>query len=239
MVEYKQISHNISVLDRTSNDIKYIVIHDTGNSRAGADAEMHYRYFNSMNRDSSADIFVDSKKILKTNNYYKFYTWHCGDGQGKYGVTNSNSVGVEMCINSDGNYGSAFELTVWVTQNLMEELGVSPKYVVRHYDASRKICPRTFSEESWKLWQQFKYRIGNNEKVAPMIPRNTIEDLQQDLNLLGYELIVDGIFGNKTTSAVKDFQMVFNLQVDGIAGVQTNTKLKKVVSRKQTSQPPF
>ena len=38
----KQICYNIS--NRNGTKIKYIVIHDTGNPGAGANANSHYRY---------------------------------------------------------------------------------------------------------------------------------------------------------------------------------------------------
>ena len=97
----KQIAYNIS--NRNGTKIKYIVIHDTGNTSPGANANSHYNYFNGGNRYSSADFFVDDKQALCVNDYYKYYTWHCGDGYGKYGITNENSIGIEICINSDGN----------------------------------------------------------------------------------------------------------------------------------------
>jgi N-acetylmuramoyl-L-alanine amidase len=96
----KLISYNFS--SRNKQAILYIVIHDTGNPRAGADAEAHYRYFNGGNRGASAHYFVDASSIIQTVEDYNA-SWHCGDGQGKYGITNQNSVGVEICINADGD----------------------------------------------------------------------------------------------------------------------------------------
>ena len=156
---YKQISRNVTVRNRTKADIKYIVIHDTGNTRSGANAEMHYKYFNSGDRGSSADIFIDDKEVLKINDYYKFFSWHCGDGRGQYGITNSNSIGIELCINSDGNYDKMLESAVIVVKILMKELDIPADKVVRHYDASRKNCPGTFAAGDWARWKQFKNRI--------------------------------------------------------------------------------
>ena len=49
--------------------------------------------------------------------------------------------------------------------------------------------------------------------------------LQQALNRKGYSLTVDGVFGNATENAVKDFQSkVFS---DGIVGIQTKTLLTR------------
>ena len=149
----KQIAYNFSV---RGEPIQYIVIHDTGNPSAGADARAHFNYFNSANRSSSADIFIDDDECWVVNDYHKYYSWHCGDGQGKYGITNSNSVGIEMCVNSDGNYEMAFRNTVDVARKLMEELNIPLDRVVRHYDASRKNCPASMNKGDWHKWNEFK-----------------------------------------------------------------------------------
>lgn len=47
---------------RTSN-IKYIVIHDTGNTGRGAGVNNHFIYLNGGNRNASADYFVDDKEV--------------------------------------------------------------------------------------------------------------------------------------------------------------------------------
>lgn len=152
----KQIAYNRSA--RTAA-IKYIVVHDTGNTGKGANAENHFNYFNGGDRSSSADIFVDDKQALQVNDWNKYYTWHCGDGHGAYGITNANSIGVEMCINSDGDYEKAFARTVEVVKYLMDKLGIDADHVVRHYDASRKNCPASMSGNNWAKWKEFKQRI--------------------------------------------------------------------------------
>lgn len=52
-----------------------------------------------------------------------------------------------------------------------------------------------------------------------------VEVLQKKLNDAGYNLAVDGDFGNKTLEAVKDYQKVNGLVVDGIVGAKTWEKL--------------
>ncbi len=155
-IEKKQIVYNKGTRNSV---IKYIVIHDTANKSKGADADAHFKYFNGGNRNSSADFFVDDTKILQVNDYAKYYTWQVGDGKGKYGITNQNSIGVEICINSDGNYEKAVENTVELVKHLMKELNISAECVVRHYDASRKNCPASMSGDGWAKWKEFKEKI--------------------------------------------------------------------------------
>lgn len=62
---------------------------------------------------------------------------------------------------------------------------------------------------------------------------NDVKTLQTKLNKVGYNLAVDGICGNATVAAIKDFQKKYNLAVDGQAGKNTITKLNSVISAKE------
>lgn len=48
-----------------------------------------------------------------------------------------------------------------------------------------------------------------------------VRKLQEDLNALGYQVQVDGIFGPGTEKAVKQFQAAFGYTVDGLVGKGT------------------
>jgi hypothetical protein len=66
-----------------------------------------------------------------------------------------------------------------------------------------------------------------------------VKMLQEDLDLLGYNLAVDGIFGPLTEAAVKDFQTKQGIAVDGIVGPITWGKMEaainvKIAERNQT-----
>lgn len=61
---------------------------------------------------------------------------------------------------------------------------------------------------------------------------NNVKTLQTKLNKVGYKLEVNGICGNATVTAIKDFQTKYNLAVDGQAGKNTITKLDSVIAAK-------
>lgn len=183
-----QIKYNRST--RNGAVIRYIVVHDTGNTARGANATAHYNYFNSGNRSSSADFFVDDTQILCVNDYRKYYTWHCGDGHGKYGITNANSVGVEFCINVGSNRERTIELCAKVVRELMEELNIPMERVVRHYDASRKNCPQSMSSNGWEQWYKFKEMLkGDNLTMSQYEElKNEISQLTDTVKILATEL---------------------------------------------------
>lgn len=62
---------------------------------------------------------------------------------------------------------------------------------------------------------------------------NNVKTLQTKLNKVGYKLEINGICGNATVTAIKDFQTKYDLAVDGQAGKNTITKLDSVISAKE------
>lgn len=152
-MEVVQLKNHIS---KRKEKIQYIVVHDTGNQSYGAGAEAHKNYFMTTTRKASADFLIEEDVVIKLNNYYKCFTWHCGDGKGRYGITNSNSIGIEMCVNAGSNRQKTINTTIKLVFDLMEELNIPIDRVVRHYDASRKICPASMRNENWELWRRFK-----------------------------------------------------------------------------------
>ena len=183
-----QIKYNRS--NRGGTPIKYIVVHDTGNPSRGANATAHYNYFNGGDRSSSADFFVDDTQVLCVNDYYKYYTWHCGDGRGKYGITNRNSVGIEFCINVDSDRDKTLERTAQLVRELMQELNIPIDRVVRHYDASRKNCPQSMSGNGWAQWYKFKEKLKGEDLTMAQYEelKNEISQLTETVKVLATEL---------------------------------------------------
>ena len=183
-----QIKYNRS--NRGGTPIRYIVVHDTGNPSRGANATAHYNYFNGGDRSSSADFFVDDTQVLCVNDYYKFYTWHCGDGHGKYGITNRNSVGIEFCINVDSDRNKTLERTAQLVRELMQELNIPIDRVVRHYDASRKNCPQSMSGNGWAQWYKFKEKLKGEDLTMAQYEelKNEISQLTETVKVLATEL---------------------------------------------------
>ena len=176
-INEKLVKYNFS--SRNGEKIKYISIHDTGNKRRGADANAHFNFFNGGDRQSSAHYFVDDKQILRIIKD-EDRSWAVGDGRGKYGITNENSLNIEMCINSDGDFNKTYLNTLRLTKYLMEKYNIPLENVVRHYDASRKLCPNVFKENNWEKWNKFKEDLKNIGKEQKDY-RNPITLLYENL----------------------------------------------------------
>lgn len=174
------IKYNYSA--RNGRKIEYIVIHDTGNTGKGADVNAHFNFFNGADRQSSADYFVDDHSIGQFVEDWN-YSWHCGDGKGRYGITNSNSIGIEICINSDGNYVQAVKNTVELVRFLMNKYNIDINHVVRHYDASRKSCPNQIIRGVDGItWDKFKQMVMNSDVSisAPVENKNGFYETDEE-----------------------------------------------------------
>ena len=72
--------------------------------------------------------------------------------------------------------------------------------------------------------------MANRNQLSYGSQGSEVTELQKLLNQNGYQLDEDGIFGNKTQEAVKNYQQKNNLDVDGIVGNNTWGALTKASS---------
>lgn len=152
-----------------SNNIKYIVLHDVG---AKSTAKNNVDYFAGGNRGASAHYFVDDTSIWQSVED-KHGAWHCGDGYGRYGITNQNSIGIEMCLPSGTVTAKTEQNTLELVKYLMAKYNVPADRVVRHYDASRKNCPAQFNKDGkWTRWNAFKAKlVAKSSTTKPSKPQ--------------------------------------------------------------------
>lgn len=172
-----------------NREIKYLAIHFTaGSSSKAGSAKSVKHVFES--RKASADFAVDDQDLVQFNPDLKnYYCWAVGDGNGKYGVTNKNSISIEICSslkkgtsaavpNHSGWYftDAALENAVKLSKYLMKKYNISIDRVIRHYDASRKSCPglvgwndgtlykedgsKTKEKNNSNEWIKFKKKLG-------------------------------------------------------------------------------
>ena len=163
----KNITINKTYKCKSGNNLSYrsvkpqhIVVHYTAGPSGPGNAKNNCLYFNGGNRSASADFFIDDSGIYQYNpNLDKYYTWHCGDGHGAYGITNAASIGIEVCQQGDRPYTeNEIPYLTWLVQKLMSKYDIPRSKVVRHYDASRKLCPYYYAKRPSK-WQILWRRI--------------------------------------------------------------------------------
>lgn len=165
---------NHTALKRRQSDFQFIVVHYVG---ALGDAKANTDYYKSTNVGASADFWVGlGGDIWQGNDYWNYYSWHCGGGRqsssgGKFfGVCkNANSVGVEMCVRkrsvqtmnaTDKDWYFPYATVTSAARlvaHLMKELDVDLDHVIRHYDVNGKYCPNPFVFDTGNVkWKDFK-----------------------------------------------------------------------------------
>jgi len=146
---------------RRSIQPQWLVVHDTGDE--GATAQNEHDYFNGGDRGASADVFIDSNNIIQIIDTDEFYSWAIGDGRGKYGKTNSNSMSFEMSIGSDGQpTETTIQNTLDAVKYFMNKYNIDIDHVVTHHECSDKNCPASFNTDgNWTKWNEFKNRLAN------------------------------------------------------------------------------
>lgn len=149
------------ILDRnyqnTTITPKYIIVHDTAGRAKGADADALYRYFNTPGANASSQYGTDDHQIIQMVPDNK-RAWHAGSTNGC--ITNSNTIGIEMCVNTDGDWSKTLENTIVLVKYLMNKYNIPANRVVRHFDASGKTCPEMMIVDRPQDWTYFKKQIG-------------------------------------------------------------------------------
>lgn len=140
---------------------EYLVIHETANRSIGANANAHYRYWSTNpNANASTHFVVDDQEIYQMLDL-KNMAWHVGDNKGYSNIYNTNSIGIEICVNEDGDYMQGRENTIVLTALLMRSLDMEINQLKRHFDASGKNCPY-YMLANPELWNDF---VNQVEKI--------------------------------------------------------------------------
>lgn len=157
---------------RNTSNIKYIVIHYTGND--GDSDESNAKYFKNNIVKASAHYFVDDDSITQSvpDNYSAYAVGgkkYNNAGGRLYGtVNNSNSISIELCDSvkngvvypTDKTINNAIELT----QYLMKKYNVPVHRVIRHYDVNGKPCPAYWTNDA-------KWQTSYCNKLGATIPQ--------------------------------------------------------------------
>lgn len=149
-------------INGTGNPCKYIVIHETDNYSRGASARTHAKAQHDGNfADMSVHYYCGSDGIYQAAEH-TCKCWHIGREYGGnhsiHDATNNNSIGIEICVNADGNYTVARQNAIELVKYLLQTTGIPASRVIRHFDAKGKYCPRKMMDNP-ALWEDFKAQI--------------------------------------------------------------------------------
>ena len=158
-------------INGTGNPCKYIVIHETDNYNKGANARAHAKAQHDGNfADMSVHYYCGSDGVYQAADH-TCKCWHVGrtyvSNPNNPDCTNNNSIGIEICVNSDGDYATARQNAIDLVKYLLQTTGIPADRVIRHYDAKGKYCPRKMMDNP-SLWSDFKAQIqGGSSDVTP------------------------------------------------------------------------
>lgn len=148
---------------------KGLVIHWTANTGKGADADNNRNYFNNSGVYASAHYIVDDYQIVQCLPENEM-AYHVGAKSYKptklSNYPNDCTIGIEMCVNSDGNFDKMYKNTVELAADICKRYGWTRDNLYRHYDITGKDCPRYFVDNGTAMlygfasaslgWERFK-----------------------------------------------------------------------------------
>ena len=164
---------------RPLSNIKYIVIHYTGNK--GDTAQNNLDYFaNGNTRQAGAHFFVDKKGKVGKSIAMNRTAWAVGGdhrsgrkGEAAYfgKCTNANSVSIELCdMRSKTNWEQ-----MYATRKLVKYIQSkcpNAKTIIRHWDVNGKDCPAPFTGSGNEKWTEFKRFITAGYKFTAVVTKD-------------------------------------------------------------------
>ncbi len=131
-----------------ANSMEYITIHETGNYASGADAAAHAAYLKTTSEKVSWHYSVDENGVYRHIPDNEV-AWHAGTSEG-----NTRSIGIEICVNGDGNFNRAIENAASLVRYLMGLHGIPLERVVQHNKWNGKNCPANLRLGGWHEFLQ-------------------------------------------------------------------------------------
>ncbi|MCI8281390.1 MAG: N-acetylmuramoyl-L-alanine amidase [Lachnospiraceae bacterium] len=156
------------------NTPKYIVIHETDNWNQGAGAKRHASAQAAGHLSTSVHYYSGSDGVYQAADH-KDGTYSVGREYGGnhsvHDANNRNTINIEICVNSDGDYTKARTNAIALVKHLLAETGIPAERVIRHYDAKGKYCPRNMMDHP-ALWEDFKNQIDGQAPAADPKPEH-------------------------------------------------------------------
>ena len=150
------------------NAKRYLTIHQTGNTSAGANAKAHHNLQARSGIGYGWHWQVDDHEAIQTHDH-DFKIWHAGDGRGK---GNTESISIEICVNLDGDYNQAVENGAKLAALILKEENIDISKMVQHNYWTGKNCPEQIRAcKNGICWSHFVEKVrgylnGSNEPIG-------------------------------------------------------------------------
>lgn len=202
-MEIKQKLTPLNYTKGYNREIKYIVVHYFGALATAADAATYF-YNNSV--AASAHYLVDEKEIYQIVKDEDI-SWHCGDTKlGTFGgiATNANTIGIEIRPQKIKSLSKQVLDTDWyfeegaidnakkLIQYLMIKYDIPIENIIRHYDVTKKYCPRPFvgddinayykttGNTQWEIFKEGLRSAKMDKEVLQLLFKELLLDLRNE-----------------------------------------------------------
>ncbi|MDH6351947.1 N-acetylmuramoyl-L-alanine amidase [Brevibacillus sp. 1238] len=177
---------------------KGLVIHWTANEGKGADAVANRNYFNKPTTEASAHYIVDDRQIIRCLPETEM-GYHVGAKSYKpeavarlSSYPNNATIGIEMCVNADGDFKVMYQRTVELAADILKRYGWSVDKLWRHFDITGKNCPAYFVSDDFsrrftgltatQAWSKFKADVEQALKPNPQPAQKPVDKVLVEIN---------------------------------------------------------
>ena len=212
------------------NPMKFITIHNTGNAGRGANAKAHANYIKS---DAAAERPASWHYTVDEFGAYQHLpdnedAFHAGDGGGN---GNRQSIGIEICMNSDGDLLKATDNAALLTADLCKKYGIPIQNIRQHFNWSGKNCPQMIRARKPYDWDTF---IDKVKMFLEPIKEDEKEMTQEKFNgLMDVYLRSLGAMPPNKNIALTEFEQA------KAAGITDGTRPQDFVTRQEAAVMAF
>lgn len=144
-------------------EVRAIIMHWTANTDRGAHALANRNYFNLGTRPASAHYVVDDHSIVQClpDNEVGYHVGAkryepAGKAIMQGGALNPNfyTIGIEMCVNKDGDWEKTYRYSAELAAFLLLKHQPPEDTLLRHFDITGKDCPKMMLDS--EPWQAFR-----------------------------------------------------------------------------------
>lgn len=142
------------------NKCTSITVHETANEKIRANAQAHANLQSTGGaRQASWHIQVDDVQAIRSHPDTA-KCWHAGPAA-------ADSIAVEICVNADGDYDTAFKRAAQVVRDLREKHNLNRSAIKQHADWSGKDCPAKMRLAG--RWQEFLSLTDGAVNMSTMV----------------------------------------------------------------------